>query len=128
MKINPTITIYIIFLLFGGKAFSQKFYLDKSLLSGKWQLVKVVDKNNNEIELSECARKEYIEFKNSVITNVSYRTYKNICNAEKTICNYTTEDNIIDMSSISCFKFISLKEKLLTVQISGINMSFRKEN
>ncbi len=128
MKIKPAFIIYIFLLLFGGRSFAQRVYLEKSLLVGKWKLVKVFNEKNNEIELSECAKKEYIEFKNSVITNVSYRTQKNNCSVEKTICNYKVEGEMIDMSSISCFNFISLNEKLLTVKISGINMSFRKEN
>ncbi len=127
MKIKPIIIIYIFLLLFGGRCLAQQIYLDTSLLVGKWKLVKIFDKKNNEIELSDCAKKEYIEFKNSIITNVSYRTYKNNCNAEKKICNYKAEDKMIDMNSISCFNFVSLNEELLTLEISGINMSFQKE-
>lgn len=128
MKIKPIIIIYAFLLLFGGRSFAQRIYLDKSLLVGKWKLIKVFDKKSNEIELSECAKKEYIEFKNSVMTNISYRNYKSNCSAEKTICNYKIEDTMIDMSSISCFNFISLNGELLIVEISGISMSFRKGN
>ena len=134
--IYRTIIINIFLLLFCGRSFSQSFYervprsfYDKSLLVGKWKLIKVIDENNKEIELSECAKKEYIEFKNSSITNVSYIERNNTCHAEKHICSYLDHDKtFFELTAISCFKFTSLNKSLLTVRISGMNMIFEKEN
>jgi hypothetical protein len=110
------VTIYI-FITFNS--YSQEYgqLEDKNLLKGKWKLIKYTEKDveHEALNLSDCAQRNYLEFKDSILIKTIHTDYPKPC--LKTVLSYRLFGlNLIEKNRGPSMKIISLNDSLLVIK------------
>lgn len=111
-----------------GSSQNSQFGINKTLIVGKWNLVKSID-NGVETNLSVCDKKNYLEFKDaqdSQVLKITYRIHRKSCSKEIENGCYELNKNEISSGLLGRLDILTLNDTILTVKSSWQTRTYRK--